>query len=51
MNRIVGVARLLLAGIGFGILALGGALRAHAGSMPAFVRKRPHRLQAVEAGI
>ncbi len=50
MSRVVGVAQ-LLAGIGFGILALNEALRARAGSTPAFVRKRPHRPQAVEAGV
>jgi len=42
---VVGVA-LLLAGIGFGILALSGALRAHTSSVPEFVRKRLNRLRA-----
>ena len=46
---VVGVA-LLLAGIGFGILALGGALRTPATALPRFARRRLTRAQALEAG-
>jgi len=49
-GMVVGVA-LLLAGAGFGILALGGALRTPETGLPRFVRRRLMRLQTDGADV